>query len=124
MDVSAWPVVELLSVHVETSVRWNGLREVVPIFSRRPDRAWCSIFFDLCDAEEGIDWQGARFAYCKPDDLPRVERILRRLTTSANRRFTEFLSRAAEQQPKEVSELIALEGSLAASDNGEGYPCL
>ena len=123
MDVSDWPPVRLKRVDVETSVQWGSLREVTPVFSRRPYGDWCSIFRDLCEAVDDIEWHGAGFVRCPPSGLPFVEERLAELTADTNGRFREFLSKALVNQPADATDLIAMEGSLAASDEGAGYMC-
>lgn len=123
MDENDWPPVRLKSVRAEVCTRWSGLRDVAPIFSRRPYGDWCSIFRDLCEDVGDLERHGAGFVRCDPGDFRFVEERLAELTADTNSRFREFLSKALINQPADATDLIAMEGSLAASDEGAGYLC-
>lgn len=123
MDQYVWPDINLIRVHAERSARWSWCTDVEPVFSRSPDRAWCFLFRDLCE-EVLPDWKEAGFLrICGENAAETAEERLREVTRLTNSRFRDFLARASLIQPTQVRELIALEGSLAISDNGQGTLC-
>ena len=118
-----WPDVTFIRADVESCAQWSGLREVHPVFSRAPYGDWCHLFRECCQEDDGLNWMGAGFARCNPDDVDSVTERLRAASAAANERFRVFLAKVLENQPRQARDLIALEGANAVSENGEGYPC-
>ncbi|MGA3354732.1 MAG: hypothetical protein ABSD85_16355 [Acidimicrobiales bacterium] len=123
MNELDWPDVGFVRVEVESSAQWSNLRELRPLFSRQPYGDWCQLFSKGCEEDPSIKWKDAGFARCKPADVNLVEERFRVATASANTIFREVLARVLENQPRKARDLIALEASLAASDNGDGCFC-
>jgi hypothetical protein len=123
MNEHDWPPIRLHSVNVEASAQWSRLAEVVPVFTRQPYRDWCLMFDQVCQESLGEAWKGAGFVRCEPGEVDAIEARFLALVDEANERFRELLERARVHQPIDVAELIALEGALAASDEGLGYLC-
>ena len=118
-----WPNVRFVGVHVEVSPRWSGLREVEPLFSRRPYEDWCRLFRLACEADESIDWKGAGFVRSDPENVERVSERFRAITASTNDQFRSFLARALLSQPEDTETLMAIEMSCGASEDGSGHVC-
>lgn len=121
VNISDWPDIELIRIRREPSARWSGCVDVEPIFSRSPYADWCLMFHNNCEAS--LDWKGAGFLRVCGGDVEAAQAQLREMTRLANLQFRDFLARASLNQPVEVGELIALEGSLAVSDNEPGALC-
>jgi hypothetical protein len=48
-----WPEVKYKGTDVRTDPRLSGLREVEPLFSRRPYEGWCRIYRKICEDGDG-----------------------------------------------------------------------
>lgn len=76
-----------------------------------------------CEADEELDWKGAGFARCRPEDVAFVEGRFEAITGSVNSEFRAFLGRALITQPEAARQVIMIDGSFAASEDGTGYLC-
>ncbi len=126
MNENDWPAVQLTRVESNRSPEWSGLREVQPVFERHPYREWCRLFYDECENSDSLEWMGAGFARCKPDDVDSVEASFRVAVDGANRRFRDLLSRNVIEDTHAAIDFIRFEGALAASadPNDPGYLCV
>jgi len=118
-----WPPVALARVDVQTNPQYSGLTELTPLYDRRPYGDWCHLLWQLCEADPTLDWKGAGFVSCRPDEVQKVQARLAELTADTNAEFRAFLGRVLEKQPHDGHELIALEQSLAASRDDRAYLC-
>jgi hypothetical protein len=118
-----WPAVSFLRADVTPYPRFSHLRELRPLFNRKPYGDWCELFFKCCKEDSDIDWKEAGFALCGSNDVGLVEERFRLATANTNTTFRAVPARALDNQPRETSDLIALEASLAASSKGDGYLC-
>ena len=123
MDETDWPGVALIDIAVEVCAQWSGLRDVEPLFSRQPYEDWCRLFRFACEEEDSLDWKGAGFVRCTPQDIVLVRDLLEAITESVNEEFRAFLARALIQQPVAAREIIAIEGSFAAGASDGGHRC-
>ena len=108
---------------MRTDVRWSGMRNAEPLLSRQPYEDWCRIYRGFCEANEVLDWKDAGFVRCRPDQVSAVDDQFRTITQQTNEAFRDFLARVLINQPAASQDLIAIEGSAAASEDGEGRLC-
>jgi hypothetical protein len=123
-----WPDVQYLRALPQQSPQWNKFSEVIPIFSRTPDGEWCSIFTELAEGDELIDWKTAGFARCLHEEAPLVSSRFAVITDSANLEFRAFLGHGLSRtngalEHRQIEDLIKLEASWAASGVGNGSTC-
>lgn len=123
MDEFDWLDVGLLRVEAEQSAQWSGLRDVVPVFTRQPYEDWCRMFRWACEGDEELDWKGAGFARCRPEEVAVVEARFEAIAESVNGEFRSFLGRALITQPEAARQVIVIDSSFAASEDGTGYLC-
>ena len=123
MIESDWPDVGLVRVEAEQCAQWSGLRDVVPLFTRQPYEDWCRLFRWACEGDEELDWKGAGFARCRPEEVGFVEARFEAITESVNTEFRAFLRRALTTQPEAAQQVIAIDGALAVSQDGTGHLC-
>jgi hypothetical protein len=117
--VNEFPPIRLTECDVEQSVQWSGLRDVTPYVDRPPYKDWSALFYQACEEDPALDWKGAGFVRCKPDDVEAVEARLAELVAKTNDKFGAFLARA---EPRGAAEqLLELEGINAASVDGNSY---
>ncbi len=118
-----WPEITFVEVDVRSDPRFSGLRNLEPRFSRWPDAWWCRIFRFACEDDESLDWMGAGHVCCRPEQIPTVRDRFRQITQQANDGFRHYLSGELLSRPSEIRDLIAIEQSAAASEDGEGHLC-
>jgi hypothetical protein len=123
-----WPDVLFLNSEIRDSPQWSLLREVVPIFSRRPYEDWCLLFTEKCENDGNLEWHEAGFARCKPEQTDEVSARFAANTIAANIDFRAFLGRGllnddAPHISRQFRDLIKLEEMLAASGPDDGARC-
>lgn len=101
---------------IEGSAQWSGLREVTPLIDRPAPLLWRALFHGACDASPDLDWMGAGFARCRPDDVARVVQRLQDITDSTNAAFATHVGEAEpEERYRLMNDGINFEGEPGAS---------
>lgn len=81
------------------------------------------MFRGACEADDALDWKGSGFVRCNPVEIEAVRTSFERITTSVNEEFRKFLRHILISQPAAARDVIAIDGSLAKSEDGVGYLC-
>lgn len=108
-----WAAILLAGFDVHPSPRYSRLREVSPLFSRPTTVEWSVIFDGLCVASEMLDWKGAGFVRCRPDEVQGVQAELWRICDETNVKFAEYIERGTVHFA--TSDWLEGERVLAAS---------
>lgn len=114
-----FPPVSLIEIEVVQSAEVGGLREVTPYVDRQPNGDWSFMFYDGCEKADDLEWYGAGFVRCRPEEVERVRERLTEIVAEVNERFAQFLSTA--EPADKAAELLELEGISAASVDGRSY---
>jgi hypothetical protein len=102
---------------VQEGARFSSQREVQPLIDRPAPLLWRSLFHNACEASPDLDWKGAGFVYCSPDEVARVTDRLADITASTNAAFATHL---AEASPDELARLME-EGINHLGEPGGAY---
>lgn len=101
---------------VQPGIPYSAMRDVTPLIDRPAPFMWRGLFHRACAASPDLDWQGAGFARCTPDQVERVTERLADITRSTNEAFANHLAEAA---PAERARLLE-EGINIVSDDEPG----
>ncbi|MDQ8040647.1 hypothetical protein RDI86_02170 [Cellulosimicrobium sp. XJ-DQ-B-000] len=113
-----FPPVRLVDVEPSQSARFTGEVELVPRFSRDPHSFWCHFFQEEWERTTDLPWLTAGFTSIRKGDEERARALLASVTDQANDRMSAYLAELHESKPEDVAQFVALEGSIAASEDG------
>ncbi|WP_156391132.1 MULTISPECIES: hypothetical protein [unclassified Nocardioides] len=94
-----------------------GMWSVSPVIDRPAARVWRVAFIHAAEADPIIEWMGAGFAVCAPDDAERVAERLVELVEETNEKFPAALAPFKESETSYVMD----RGSAYYSADGEHF---
>jgi hypothetical protein len=97
--------------------RHHGMRSVSPVIREPAARVWRMAFIHAAEADEIIDWKGAGFALCAPDDVERVTERLVELVEETNAKFPAAMARFSDSEIPFVMD----RGIALFSDDGRHF---
>jgi hypothetical protein len=95
---------EAVAPEVSQSARYSAMREVCPLIDRPAPLMWRALFHRACEASPDLDWKGAGFAYCSPEEVDRVAERLADIAHSTNAAFATHLQEASPEERARLME--------------------
>ncbi|GAB3589255.1 hypothetical protein GCM10027446_01110 [Angustibacter peucedani] len=95
----------------------HGMRAVSPVIDQPAARVWRVAFIHGAEADEIIDWQGAGFALCAPDDVERVSKRLVELVEETNAQFPAAMAKFSDSEIPFVMD----RGNALSSEDGKHF---
>lgn len=96
----------------------HGMRSVSPVIDQPAARVWRVAFIHAAEVDKIIDWKGAGFALCAPDDVERVAERLLELVEETNAKFPAAMASFSDSEIPFAMD----RGSALFSDDGKHYP--